>query len=575
MRTAPACDSTVPLDAPVETLVVALVALALGPVVYVLCRPIRWAFTALDGFVLTAVGALVLLHVLPSALATGGLGAVLFLLLGLALPLILHRLERINGRSQVWVIAIGLTGLAAHSAADGAGLVAAEAALSWAIVLHRIPAGLFVWWLVRPAFGVRAAAAVLIGIAAATISGFALAASLDFEAGAGLAMFEAFIGGALLHVLAAHHPELHGDAEHAHSHLAELGGAILGVVIVLLLPEAPDHHAHGLEHFGERFLAIALNVAPWAVAGYLLAGIFVAFLPRWSIPAEGRFGAIVRGIGLGAPLSVLSCGARTQYQKMVDGGSPTFAGVAFLAAAPALGIEALLVSVPLLGPAGTLLRIGGAVFVAVVAALVVGRRTAAFTPASRTSGVPVALRFGFVEVVDHTIGWLVFGIAIAAAAEPGLLDPLLDPLPAFAGPLLFALISVPFYVCAAGATPLAAGAIVAGASFGGALAFLLAGAITNLTTLRKLTTLHGRGTALRFGAVAVLGAAAVGWGVDLLPPPERPMTQAGPMQLGAGVFLALLLASSLVRRGLRHFLLSVLRAEHEPAPHDHHHHHHH
>jgi hypothetical protein len=72
------------------------------------------------------------------------------------------------------------------------------------------------------------------------------------------------------------------------------------------------------------------------------------------------------------------------------------------------------------------------------------------------------------------------------------------------------------YVCASGATPLAAVAIHKGLSAGAALTFLLAGPATNVTTFGVLTALHGRAFALRFGVVLTLTAIFVGWGVDLV-----------------------------------------------------------
>jgi zinc transporter ZupT len=78
-----------------------------------------------------------------------------------------------------------------------------------AVILHRLPVGLALWYLVAPHFGVRAALAVLLLMCVATALGFNLGpawtAALD---GAPLAWFQAFVAGSILHVIVyepAHH----------------------------------------------------------------------------------------------------------------------------------------------------------------------------------------------------------------------------------------------------------------------------------------------------------------------------------------------------------------------------------
>ena len=108
-------------------------------------------------------------------------------------------------------------------------------------------------------------------------------------------------------------------------------------------------------------------------------------------------------------------------------------------------------------------------------------------------------KFGFVEVFDHTMPWIVVGLLLAALAEPMLSHTAFENIPSFFQVPLAALIGVPVYVCASGATPLAALAIHKGLSSGAALTFLIAGPATNLTTFGVLSKLHGRKIAMLFG----------------------------------------------------------------------------
>ena len=70
--------------------------------------------------------------------------------------------------------------------------------------------------------------------------------------------------------------------------------------------------------------------------------------------------------------------------------------------------------------------------------------------------------------------------------------------------LLMAVIGVPVHVCATAATPIGAAMLLAGASPGSVLVFLLAGPITSLATLTALRREMGSATLLRhvFGVVA-------------------------------------------------------------------------
>ena len=113
-------------------------------------------------------------------------------------------------------------------------------------------------------------------------------------------------------------------------------------------------------------------------------------------------------------------------------------------------------------------------------------------------------RTGFVDVLDETGPWIVFGLAVAAlmAAELDLSG--LASLPNSIQLPLFALIGLPVYVCAPGATPLVAVLIALGVSPGAALVFLLTGPATNVTTFGVLTKLHGRAVAIGFAASVVL-----------------------------------------------------------------------
>jgi len=96
-------------------------------------------------------------------------------------------------------MALGVTNAHHEYAAHG---------LPWAVVLHRMPVGLILWWLVRPRFGARAAFLVLGIIAVATCVGYLAGGMLSGMESIELALFQAFAAGALLHV-AVHQRDAH------------------------------------------------------------------------------------------------------------------------------------------------------------------------------------------------------------------------------------------------------------------------------------------------------------------------------------------------------------------------------
>ena len=113
---------------------------------------------------------------------------------------------------------------------------------------------------------------------------------------------------------------------------------------------------------------------------------------------------------------------------------------------------------------------------------------------------------------------------------------------------------------------LAAIFVLQGLSPGAALAFLLTGPATNVTTFGVLKDLHGRGTALMFTAAMFAGAILLGYGVNgLLPADLEPPVAAAlshdhvsPFAVVCLVALGLLVLGSLLRRGTRGYLESLI-----------------
>jgi uncharacterized membrane protein YraQ (UPF0718 family) len=254
--------------------------------------------------------------------------------------------------------------------------------------------------------------------------------------------------------------------------------------------------------------------------------------------------------------------------------------MAFLVATPEIGVDAVILSVPLLGTPFTVLRVTAAAVLALATGYLVGRvvhgagagagppadpTEASVSTVGMTSKVTSALKLGFGEVVDHTGPWILLGLVVAAVAGGLLQGSWLTDMDPRIEVLVFAVIGVPVYVCASGATPLVAVLLLAGVSPGAALAFLLTGPATNVTTFGVLSKLHGWRIALTFSLVML--TLSVGLGVatnqlfrTLIPPPtEAPSHEsASSLQALSLTLLAVIFLVSFVRRGPRQFVAEIL-----------------
>ncbi len=608
-------------------LVASMVGLGTGPLVAraAKARPQMLAF--IDGFVLVTIGGLVLLDVIPHALEHRDLWAGLFMLAGFTLPNLAERLFRFGvQQTHTAVLLLALVGVAIHSALDGSALAQSAAnpssLIGYGVVLHQLPVSLMVWWVLsdRPR---SVTWFVLLLMAVTTVVGYfaepTIFAVLPDRAGV---WFEAVVGGSLLHVIAhpahAHddeHGHRHGTAhdhghDHAHEHTHDHGhghahrhrepdavdaehheirldavtrlpnglGALLGIALLVLLHLSQSRYGGApLSAAWTSFQGLALESAPALLVAYLMAGLVHAFVAPGKLAWLNRGSAVrqgLSGMALGLPLPICSCGVVPLYEGLVKQGVSTAAAVAFLIATPELGIDAVLLSVPLLGAPFTVVRVAAAATVALVVALVMARLSPA-RAASRALPLAVAdvatltlgrrlqtaMRSGFGDMVDHTAPWILVGLIIAALLGPLMEGSWMTRLPAGVDVLLFAAIGLPLYVCASASTPLVAVLVAAGVSPGAGLALLITGPATNMATIGILSRLHGARFAYAFAAAMIVAAITGGLLVNVaLPAASMPtlsqssLDRTSPLELVSVIALAALYAASVLRRGARGFL---------------------
>jgi len=588
-------------------LLASLLALGVGPLIYSRIKG-AWAASAVDAFALVGVGGLVLVHILPQSFQLAGWQILPVALVGFLGPGLLCGSKLFAGKSSSRVtMPLALSGIAIHAVLDGIALTSTRmgdepGALAAAVVLHRIPVGLGIWWLAAPLYGKRSALGLLGAIAIFSVLGFGFGETLMTRVPtSAVALFQALIAGSLMHVILRHPPAMPrpeaGDQVHGTTQAASGIGGLAAIALILALEsfgahpghETTDHAAdHGVRTHGAEalfgsadigFIELALQSAPALLIAYLVIALMHAldldlkrFFGRGSVVSQA-----VRGTAAGLPVPICSCGVIPLYRSLVVSGVPTPAAMSFLIATPELGFAALLLSYTLLGPEITLVRAGCAAGLALVVGLLVGARARTLPEIreeSRTGPAkePFATRlrkglsYGFGDMLDGTAPWILVGLLLAGAVGGMIELNRFTALPHGLDVPLFALIGLPLYVCASGSTPLAAVLIAGGVSPGAAIAFLLTGPATNMTTFGVLAQLHGRRTALVFGFVAIFFTLILGWSTNALlsaaaaaQVPERLHgTHSGPFEIGMLVLLTLLFIASLLRQGTRGFLAQVI-----------------
>ncbi len=581
-----------------------LLALLLGPLLVWLARTHAWSTVSIDSFCLVTVSGFALLHLLPESAAQAGWLVLPLALLGFLLPTIAERtLHHGHKGMRGTVLTLAFLGIAAHAILDGLLLAGdghvpefheghghdTQELTAWAIILHRIPEGVGIWWIVPRTLGIWPAVLVTVVSVLATTFGYCVGESaLTDTSQRGLALLQSLLVGSLLHVVL--HAHVPAPREQGRFRIASVLGGISGVAVLWLVIR--DHFPTG-EHGGPAhvFLQLAMESAPALLLAYVLVGLCHAFLPaNWlrSMTKGSKFTQALRGVAVGLPLPVCSCGVVPIYRELIRQGTAMAAAIAFLVATPELELAAIMLTWKLMGGEVAIARI----LMAAVLALGVGVLVASFAKSNSKSVAPAdnclpepstgslgerlraALRFGFGPAVDNTATWILMGLLLSAVLMPYIDRSLFASLPAGIDVPIAALLGLPLYVCATGSTPLAAMLLVQGLSPGAVLALMLTGPATNVTTFGVLAKLHGGRVAAVFAAAMWVGAMGLGYLANwLLPHPNVPAladlshthSAFGWLTLAAlgGVFLF-----ALLRQGVRPFLERLFESPANLAPGD-------
>ena len=275
------------------------------------------------------------------------------------------------------------------------------------------------------------------------------------------------------------------------------------------------------------------EMAPYLLLGFLFAGLLKVFFPVDGITkymGRKKFGSVVNAAILGVPMPLCSCGVIPAGVAFYRNGASKGATTSFLISTPQTGVDSIFATYSLLGLPLAIIRpvvaflsgiIGGSLSHGIEKA----QWSVAKTPGEKLKDkdqnkqgpgakVKEVLSYGFGELVEDIVKWLVIGLLAAALLSVIIPDTFI---PRYIGNpwiemSMVLLVSIPLYVCATGSIPLAAVLLMKGLSPGAALVFLMAGPATNVATMSVIGNTMGRkaliiylgsiiGGALLFGTI--------------------------------------------------------------------------
>jgi uncharacterized membrane protein YraQ (UPF0718 family)/copper chaperone CopZ len=289
--------------------------------------------------------------------------------------------------------------------------------------------------------------------------------------------------------------------------------------------------------FWKEFYLLVSEMAPYLLFGFLFAGVLKAFVPTEGIVrfmGKKSFGSVANAALLGVPLPLCSCGVIPTAVSFFRNGATKGATTSFLISTPQTGVDSILATYAMLGLPFAIIRpvvafltglAGGAVShlldkeqsSPVVMQAESKKRMERQTLFQR---IRIMFRYGFGELVEDIVKWLIIGLLAAAFISMAVPDSFFSRY--IGNPWIEMLIvlaaSVPLYVCATGSIPLAAVLIMKGISPGAALVFLMAGPATNIATVMVVGNTMGRKALAIYLSTIISGALIAGFLVNNLMP---------------------------------------------------------
>lgn len=322
--------------------------------------------------------------------------------------------------------------------------------------------------------------------------------------------------------------------------------------------------------------AIVLDMAPYLLLGFFIAGLLYAFVPQTLIAkhmARPGFRSVLNATLLGIPLPLCSCGVIPTTVGLRRAGVSRGACTSFLISTPQTGVDSILATYSVLGLPFAIVRPIAALVTGIFGGLATDRlfskeENAAPNAVVDDAVVEVkcecgchddhcdcddddchchdhddcccgddchchegfnfvgkmknALGYAFGELLEDVGKWLAVGLLIAAIITVAVPDNFFDALKdyPFVNMLIVLAIAIPMYVCATGSIPIALSLMMKGLTPGAALVLLMAGPAINSASMLVINKAFGKKQMTIYITSIVIGAILFGLGIDYLLPHE-------------------------------------------------------
>ncbi len=511
-------------------LLASCIALLLGPIFYRFFSTENGLQKGLDGFIFVSLGGLVLLHILPELLEHGGFLAIIFVIIGMWGPTASEKLfHRYSEVTHNLTLTLGIAGLLLHTITDGGAMVLAQQddtsiLLALGIILHRLPVGLAIWWLVKPQVGSRWAMVVLAAMMVLTAVGYFAGEQMLTQLSLDNTVYlQAFVTGSILHVV-LHQPHDHHAPEQRNSthpekyeYHAGIGSLLgIGLLFLLLMVDSGGHEHHHHDHSTEQLVDWVITLAPVLLLSYAVAGL--------------RF-----KLGLSPQSAHLG---KRWLQRLA-------------------GPEALIITALLLGPIVAIFQL--------ISLLIIGSllTLSKVEPTDPHLSIPDSpWKFGFAHIIDRSAPWILLSLVLAnLIGHPSV--PLENPITQV---IVLMVLFLPMRFCNLGGAVLALSLAYSGWSMPAVMLALIAAPIFNLAQLKLMTVVQ---RALVIGLIiASLALTAL-----LQPEWHSMLTIPEPISMLSILILAGLFAASLLRLGPRKFMARIMLLKDKAHAHSHNHSH--
>ena len=289
-----------------------------------------------------------------------------------------------------------------------------------------------------------------------------------------------------------------------------------------------------------EMLQLIGEMSPFLLLGFFLAGIMHAFVPNTlygKYLSANNLRSVVYATLFGIPLPLCSCGVIPTAMALRRDGASKGATVAFLIATPQTGVDSIIATYSLMGLPFAIIRPIAAFITAMVGGTlcnltsndeVVSVSAPTWSKAQKAASLGfgaklrLALRYGFVDMMQDIGKWLAFGLLVAGVITILVPDSFFFYFKdSTTLSILFVLIfMLPMYLCATGSIPIAVALMLKGISPGAALLLLMVGPACNLASLLIVGKVMGRRTLAMYVLAIVLTAVGFAYAVDFLMPRE-------------------------------------------------------